>query len=190
MPLTGETPPDKHLPNVTISGFLPCSFKSHSLHMSFPVLPRPVWTSSTIRRQLCFSVSCFIFQRYSSCGTITPPSPYMASTITATVFGFWMMIELNLWSSVWMNVKLGLTLLLWAYHLYTHALYKRLQNDSITWSSKHYRLWNELATLWLVSIVFVVVLKNTMDWIYGTIGFFGVGVLLMLGIRLYRRMNK
>lgn len=112
------------------------------------------------------------------------------AAILATIFGYWMVIELNLWSSTWMIVKLGLTMLLWVYHLYTHILYRRLQADKITWTSKHYRLWNELATLWLVSIVFVVVLKNTMDWIYGTIGFFLVGVMLMVAIRLYRKLNK
>ena len=112
------------------------------------------------------------------------------AAILASIFGFWMVYELNLWSSMWMNVKLGLTMLLWVYHIYTHFLFKRLQSDMISWSSKRYRLWNELATLWLGSIVFVVVLKNTMDWVYGTVGFFAVGIVLMLGIRLYRRLNK
>ena len=42
------------------------------------------------------------------------------AAILATIFGVWMVIDLNLWTQPWMMVKLGLTFLLWVYHLYTH----------------------------------------------------------------------
>lgn len=112
------------------------------------------------------------------------------AAILATVFGYWLLIELNYWSQPWMMVKLGLTGLLWVYHIITHVLYKRLQKDSISWNSTQLRLWNEVATLWLVSIVFVVMLKGALDWIYGTIGFFAVGLALMIAIRMYRRLRS
>ena len=110
--------------------------------------------------------------------------------VLATIFGYWMVIEMNLWSQPWMMVKLGLTTLLWVYHLISHKIFLNYRKGLVNWSSKQLRLWNELATLWLVSIVFVVVLRGTMNWIYGTIGFFAVGILLMLGIRLYRKLSK
>jgi putative membrane protein len=44
-----------------------------------------------------------------------------------------------------------------------------------------------LATLFLVAIVFLVVLKNTLNWVYGTLGFFGVAVGLMVAIQLYKK---
>jgi putative membrane protein len=112
------------------------------------------------------------------------------AAVLATVFGYWMVIELNLWSQGWMMLKLGLTSLLWGYHLATHWLYLRYQRDELVWSSTQLRLWNELATLWLVAIVFVVVLKGTLNWIYGTLGFFAVGVLLMVAVRTYKRLRK
>jgi len=110
--------------------------------------------------------------------------------VLATVFGYWLLIDLNYWGQPWMMVKLGLTTLLWAYHLITHVLYKRLQNDRITWNSTQLRVWNEVATLWLVAIVFVVMLKGALDWVYATIGFFLVGMVLMIAIRMYKRLRS
>lgn len=112
------------------------------------------------------------------------------AAILATIFGYWMVIEFNYWSQPWMMVKLMLTTLLWVYHLITHRLYKKLQNDEVTWSSSQLRLWNELATLWMVTIIFVVTLKGGLSWLYGTIGFFGVGLLLMIGFKVYRKIRK
>ncbi|MEX2596909.1 MAG: CopD family protein [Salibacteraceae bacterium] len=112
------------------------------------------------------------------------------AAILATVFGYWMVIELNLWSQPWMMVKIGLTTLLWIYHLICQRLFLSFQNNGSKWGSTQLRVWNEVATLWLVSIVFVVVLKNELNWIYGTIGFFAVGVSLMIAIRIYNRLKK
>jgi putative membrane protein len=66
----------------------------------------------------------------------------------------------------------------------------QFKNGVYNWTSGKLRLWNELATLFLVAIVFIVVLKSTMNWIYGTIGFFATGVLLMLGIKLYKSLRQ
>jgi putative membrane protein len=60
----------------------------------------------------------------------------------------------------------------------------------MNWSSGQLRIWNEVATLFLVSIIFIVVLKGQLNWIKGTIGFFAVGILLMLGIKLYKKLRK
>jgi putative membrane protein len=67
---------------------------------------------------------------------------------------------------------------------------RQCQQGTITWTSGKLRLWNEVATLFLVAIVFLVILKNAMNWIYGTLGFFGVAILLMLGIQFYKKMRK
>jgi len=112
------------------------------------------------------------------------------AAILATVFGLTMVEMMNLWSVSWMQLKLVMTGLLWAYHLYNHMLFKRFQRNEVTWSSTRLRFWNELATLWLVAIVFVVILKNSFDWIYGTVGFFLVAIMLFLGIRIYKGLRK
>ena len=68
--------------------------------------------------------------------------------------------------------------------------YNDLIKGKKVWSSTALRIWNEVATLLLVIIVFLVVLKNSMNWIYGTIGFFGVAVSLMLAIKLYKVLRE
>ena len=65
-----------------------------------------------------------------------------------------------------------------------------LRNDVFKWTSNGLRVWNELATLILVSVVFLVVMKDSLNWIRGTIGFFAVGIALMLGIKVYKRLRK
>jgi len=111
------------------------------------------------------------------------------AAILSTLFGYWMVIELNLWTQPWMMIKLGLTTLLWAYHLINQRIFTQFRRDQLTWTSTQLRGWNEVATLWLVSIVFVVVLKGTLNWVYGTLGFFLVGLALMIAIRLYNRFR-
>ena len=112
------------------------------------------------------------------------------AAILATIFGYYMVYTLDLWSSGWMMVKLGLTTALWGYHIINHIMYKRLQQNTVKWTSTQLRLWNELAAMFLVTIVFVVVLKNGLDWIYGTIGFFALGITLMIAIRIYKRFRE
>jgi putative membrane protein len=48
------------------------------------------------------------------------------------------------------------------------------------------RLWNEGATLILFAVVFLVILKSAVNWIYGLVGLVGLAVLLMLGIKAYK----
>ena len=110
--------------------------------------------------------------------------------ILATIFGYYLVYRLNRWNIPWMMLKMGMTTALWGYHLINHMLYKRLQKNEISWTSGQLRMWNELAALFLVSIVFIVILKSSLNWIYGSIGFFAVGLLLMILIRMYKRLRK
>ena len=52
------------------------------------------------------------------------------------------------------------------------------------------RIWNEGATLILFAIVFLAILKNSFHWIFGVLGILILGVLLILGIRLYKILRK
>ena len=88
-----------------------------------------------------------------------------------------------------MHVKLTLVGLLYIYHGYCHFLYKKLQKGETKWSSNSLRIWNELATLLLVGIVFLIVLKNAVSWIWWTIGIIVLGIVLMLAIRTYKRIR-
>lgn len=112
------------------------------------------------------------------------------SAVLCTLFAIWMLILMPSWlQQPWMHVKLGFVLLLFAYHLKCHQIFKQLQRDEVTYTSKFMRIWNEGATLILFAIVFLVILKSAFNWIYGVIGIVVLGILLMLGIRLYKRIR-
>ena len=60
---------------------------------------------------------------------------------------------------LWMKIKLGLVTILTAYHFYLLAVLKDFQADSNTKSSKFFRIINEVPTILLIIIIFVVVFK-------------------------------
>ncbi|MFY9216274.1 MAG: CopD family protein, partial [Flavobacteriaceae bacterium] len=52
------------------------------------------------------------------------------------------------------------------------------------------RIWNEGATILLFAIIFLVILRSTIGWIFGLAGLLGLALLLMLGIRAYKKYRK
>ncbi len=112
------------------------------------------------------------------------------SAILASIFAFWMLYQNPAYLDMpWMHIKLGFVVLLYGYHLQCHRIFKQLQQDVVKFSSNKLRIWNEVATIILFSIVFLVVLKNSVNWIYGVVTLLGVSILLMLGIKLYKRIR-
>jgi len=113
------------------------------------------------------------------------------SAILATIFALWLLHIAPYWlEQSWMHAKLAFVVFLFAYHFKTHMMFKTLQRNEINYSSNFMRIWNEGATLILFAIVFLVILKNTLNMVYGLLGFIGLGVILMLGIRLYKKTRK
>ncbi|RIA08296.1 putative membrane protein [Flavobacteriaceae bacterium MAR_2010_72] len=113
------------------------------------------------------------------------------SAILATLFAIWLLILQPYWlEQPWMHVKLVFVGLLIVYHLKTHQFYKQLQSDEVNKTSNFMRLWNEGATFILFAIVFLVILKSALNWIFGVVGIFVLGMLLMLGFRLYKRIRE
>ena len=60
---------------------------------------------------------------------------------------------------LWMRIKLGLVIILTAYHFYLLAVLKDFQADKNTKSSKFFRIINEIPTILLIIIIFVVIFK-------------------------------
>jgi putative membrane protein len=90
----------------------------------------------------------------------------------------------------WLWVKLGFVAGLYAYHFYCQRLFLKLQNDEPIWSSQKLRLWNEVATIFLISIIFLVVLRSTLSMVYGIIGLIFFSAILMLAIRMYKKVRE
>jgi len=112
------------------------------------------------------------------------------SAILATFFAIWLIVLMPAWlHQGWMHVKLAFVILLIIYHLKTHQYFKQLQRDQVTKTSNFMRLWNEGATFILFSVVFLVILKNSINWIFGVIGIIVLGVLLMLGFKIYKNIR-
>lgn len=112
------------------------------------------------------------------------------SAVLCTVFAVWLLILMPGYLKMpWMHVKLGFVLLLFVYHFKSHQIYKQLQRDEVKYTSRFMRIWNEGATLILFAVVFLVILKNAFNWIFGVVGIIVLGILLMLGIRLYKKIQ-
>lgn len=113
------------------------------------------------------------------------------SAILAFIFGL-VLFYLNpsLIYFDWMQVKLTFVLLLIMYHVKTHQYYKQLQNDVVKKTSNFMRIWNEGATFILFAVVFLVILKSAVDWVYGVVGMIVLGILIMLGFKLYKNIRE
>ncbi len=116
------------------------------------------------------------------------------SAVLASVFAFWMLFFTktgNAWlQQPWMHVKLFFVFMLYLYHLKCHQIFKQLQKGTVKHSASFFRLWNEGATLILFAVVFLVILKNAINWIYGVVGILLFSVLLMLGFRFYKKIRE
>lgn len=116
------------------------------------------------------------------------------SAILASIFAFLLLFGSSLgkaWLMMpWMHVKLVFVFLLYLYHLKCHQIFNQLQRNKVNYSSTFFRLWNEGATLILFAVVFLVILKNELNWIYGVIGIILFSLILMLGFKFYKKIRQ
>lgn len=111
------------------------------------------------------------------------------SAVLTLVFGIWMWALLGATPS-WLVVKLGFVVGLFLYHFSLHALYRQQVRGVFKYSSQQLRLWNEVATVFLVAIVMLVVVKQNISVVWGLVGLIGLVVLLMAAIRIYKLVRK
>ena len=113
------------------------------------------------------------------------------SMVLAIIFAIWLLVLRPFYlSDAWMQVKLGFVILLIIYHIKCHIIFEQLQKGVVKYSSNFMRLFNEGATILLFAIVFLVVLKNAVNWIYGVVGIVLFSVLIMLGYKFYKRLRE
>ena len=113
------------------------------------------------------------------------------SAILATIFELWLLILMPAWLQMpWMHVKLGFVFALFLYHGKCQQIYNHLQKDDVKYSSNFMRLWNEGATIILFAVVFLVILKNAFNWIYGVLGIFLFSIIIMLGFKFYKKIRQ
>lgn len=113
------------------------------------------------------------------------------SAVLATIFAVTLLVLMPEWlQQPWMHVKLTFVLLLFLYHFKCHSIFKQLQKDEVKHTTGFMRLWNEGATIILFAVVFLVILKSAINWIFGVVGIFVFGILLMLGYKFYKRIRE
>lgn len=90
----------------------------------------------------------------------------------------------------WLHVKLGFVVLLYCYFYSLHKIFQQEQKGIFKYSSKQLRIWNEVATIFLVAIVMLAVVKNAVSWVYGLVGLILFVVVLIMAIQLYKKIRE
>ncbi len=113
------------------------------------------------------------------------------SAILASIFAFWMLIDRpHFLLMPWMHVKLSFVFALYLYQYSCQRIFSQLQKDIVKYSAFKLRIWNEVATIILFAVVFLVTLQSAINWIWGVVGIFVFGIVLMLSIKLYKRIRE
>jgi protoporphyrinogen IX oxidase len=90
----------------------------------------------------------------------------------------------------WLWIKLGFVAALYLYHLSLHRIYKQQKKQVFRYSSQQLRIWNEIATIFLVAIVMLVSVKQSISLVWGITGLIAFIFILMSAIRIYKMIRK
>ena len=85
----------------------------------------------------------------------------MPAMILSWIFGFILIltIGIDVFFTLWVKLKLLFVILLTIYHFYLSKLLKEFNLNRNTKSSKFFRILNEVPTILLILIVFIVIFK-------------------------------
>ena len=111
------------------------------------------------------------------------------SMIGVYVFGGWMAYDnyTHYLSAPWFILKLAFVFGLTLYHLQCQVMFGKFQKDIMKYSSFKLRMWNEVATVFLVSIVFIVVMKDMLSYVWALLGLILFSATIYLAIRIYKK---
>ena len=117
------------------------------------------------------------------------------SAILTLILGPWVMLDGN-WDKMlaeeagqWLLIKLIFVLLLYVYHFSLHFIYKQQEAGIFKHSSQRLRVWNEVATIFLVPIVMLATVKHSISWVWGLVGLSGFIIILMSAIKIYKSVR-
>lgn len=108
-----------------------------------------------------------------------------------TVFGLWMIfVNPALLKLPWMHIKLFLVFLLWVYHVRCQIIHNAQKKGIFTLTSFALRLWNEVPTLILVSVVFLAVVKSQSGFMWGVASVLILGALVFIVSFIYKKNRE
>jgi protoporphyrinogen IX oxidase len=107
------------------------------------------------------------------------------SAILTVIFGGWIT---SMYTAIpqWLWIKLGFVAGLYAYHFTLQKIYSDEMKGIFKYTSNQLRLWNEVATIFLIAIVTIVTVKDNMSWLWGIIGLALFTIALMSAIKIYK----
>ena len=114
------------------------------------------------------------------------------SAILTITFGSWMFcLNFDFYlSQPWMLLKLMFVGALFIYQVQCQIIFQQQKKDIYKFTSMKLRIWNEIATVLLVAIVFLVVVKSSGSLVWGTLGLITLTGVLMLAIYIYKKQRK
>ena len=113
---------------------------------------------------------------------ITWPSAVLTLFFGPTMWYFWSHWHLD----NWLAIKLCFVIGLYAYHITLHSIYKQQAAGIFKYSSGKLRIWNEVATIFLIAIIMLAVVKQGMSLVWGLLGLVLFIILLMSAIKIYK----
>jgi len=113
------------------------------------------------------------------------------SAIITLILGTWIGY-LHVYGQIpqWLWIKLGFVAGLYGYHLALHKIFREQLKGIYKYSSQALRIWNEIATIFLVAIVMLVSVKQSISIVWGIAGLILFIILLMSAIRIYKLLRK
>jgi len=114
-----------------------------------------------------------------------------SSAIITLAMGTALLINQPQWLTMgFMHIKLTLVFFLYLYHFSLQYLLNQFRKSVVKYTSQQMRIWNEVSTLFLISIVFLIVLKDSLSMLWGLLGLLIVTISIMTGIRVYKKFRK
>jgi putative membrane protein len=111
------------------------------------------------------------------------------SAILTLIFGPWLLYMMGS-IPLWLWIKLFFVLGLYGYHFSLQVIFRQQMKGNFRVSSQQLRIWNEVATIFLVAIVMLVVVKESMSWAWGLTGLAVFVALLMSAIGVYKQLRN
>jgi putative membrane protein len=90
----------------------------------------------------------------------------------------------------WLLIKIVFVLLLYVYFFSLNKIFRQQQKGIYKYSSQQLRIWNEVATIFLVVIVLLATVKQSMSFVWGLAGLICFVVVLMSAIKIYKVIRQ
>jgi len=109
------------------------------------------------------------------------------------IFGLLMVAAYGLdWLKVqpWLHIKLVLVFALSWYSTYNRRIIERLEKGERVMTSTQFRLYNEVPSIFLLTVVLLAVYKNGLNYLYALIGIVVFIVTLIVFTKIYKKIRE